>query len=105
MEIKLLLNRPCSDDDRISPEVIQELEDFAQVSIWDAPEDIDMDDSDDAIYGLWIEYGKGGKKTLGFRLSIDELEMFANSIQKSVEMIRRDYNEMIKARLLQRMHI
>lgn len=48
---------------------------------------------DDTIFGLWVECGE---KTLMMDISIDELELFASSVLKQVEIIRKTYGHQIK---------
>ena len=50
-----------------------------------------MDDG--TIFGLWVECGE---KTLMMDVSIDELELFASSVLKQIEIIRKSYGEQIK---------
>lgn len=51
----------------------------------------EMDDN--TIFGFWVECGK---KTLMMDVSIDELELFASSVLKQIEIIRKSYGEQIK---------
>ena len=48
---------------------------------------------DETIFGLWVECGD---KTLMMDVSIDELELFASSVLKQIEIIRKSYGEQIK---------
>ena len=48
---------------------------------------------DDTIFGLCVECGK---KMLIMDVSIDELEFFASSVLKQIEIIRNSYGEQIK---------
>ena len=48
---------------------------------------------DETIFGLWVECGD---KTLMMDVSIDELELFASSVLKHIEIIRKSYGEQIK---------
>jgi len=45
------------------------------------------------IFGLWVECGE---KTLMMDVSIDELEFFASSVLKQIQIIRKSYGEQIK---------
>ena len=47
----------------------------------------------ETIFGLWVECGD---KTLMMDVSIDELELFASSVLKQIEIIRKSYGEQIK---------
>ena len=51
----------------------------------------EMDDN--TIFGFWVECGE---KTLMMDVSIDELELFASSVLKQIEIIRKSYGEQIK---------
>jgi hypothetical protein len=51
----------------------------------------EMDDA--TIFGLWVECGE---KRLMMDVSIDELELFASSVLKQIEIIRKSYGEQIK---------
>jgi len=48
------------------------------------------------IFGLWIECGKEKEKTIMLDLPINDLELFANSVLKNIEIIRKSYGEQIK---------
>ncbi len=48
---------------------------------------------DNTVFGLWVECGE---KTLMMDISINELELFASSVLKQVEIIRKSYGEQIK---------
>jgi hypothetical protein len=48
---------------------------------------------DDTIFRLWVECGE---KTLMTDVSIDELELFASSVLKQIQIIRKSYGEQIK---------
>ena len=51
----------------------------------------EMDDN--TIFSFWVECGE---KTLMMDVSIDELELFASSVLKQIEIIRKSYGEQIK---------
>lgn len=51
----------------------------------------EMDDN--TIFSFWVECGE---KTLIMDVSIDELELFASSVLKQIEIIRKSYGEQIK---------
>jgi hypothetical protein len=52
--------------------------------------------SDNTIFGLWINCGKNLERTIMFDVEIDELELFANSILKQIQIVRNNYSEQIK---------
>jgi hypothetical protein len=49
---------------------------------------------DGTIFNISIECGEGS--FIQYEIKIDDLELFANSILKSIEIVRRDYSEHIK---------
>ena len=48
---------------------------------------------DDTIFGLHVECGE---KTLMMNVPLDELELFASSVLKQIEIIRKLYGDQIK---------
>ena len=50
----------------------------------------------DTIFQLWINCGQEKQNAIMFDVEIDELEEFANSILKKIEIVRRNYSEQIK---------
>jgi hypothetical protein len=49
---------------------------------------------DGTIFNISIECGEGS--FIQYEIKIDDLELFATSILKSIEIVRRDYSEHIK---------
>lgn len=56
----------------------------------------------DSIFSLWIEFGKAPESSAGYEkrimvdVRLDELELFASSVLKHIEIIRKNYGEQIK---------
>ena len=107
--ITLPLVMPLFNPDRILSDssiinrILEELEiDFEQscnLCIYENSNNWEDDESSTA-FSFSFEYGKNNKKTLiEFDVDLNDLEMFANSLMKSIEMIRRDYSEVIKHKI------
>ena len=56
-------------------------------------------DDETHAFALWVEYGKDNENSLMFDADLDDLEMFANSLLKSIEMLRRDYSDVLKKKI------
>lgn len=98
MKITLPLVNPVSDDDRISDEVEKDFDHGCQIYVY--KEEIEWKQNHEThAYGLWVEYGPGMQKTLMFEVDLDDLEMFAHSLLNSIEMLRRDYSDVIKSKI------
>ncbi len=95
MKIKLPLEDVSSDDSRIPDEVLSEFKDKFQIEIWSNPENWVLDDTD-TVFHVWLEYGEKDKSPLMFKVDLNDLEMFAHSLVKRIEMIRRDYPDVIR---------
>ena len=54
---------------------------------------------DKPIFGIWVEIGHDQYKSIMTDVPMDDLELFANSILKSIEIIRNNYSEQIKTQL------
>lgn len=98
MKIILPLNKAVSDDNRISDNVISDFKKGCQIFIWKEEKDWLIDEEQN-VYHIWIEYSEKNERTLMFTTDLDDLEMFANSLTKSIEMFRRDYAHSIKDRI------
>ncbi len=100
IEIKLPLTNPQSSDSRLSKEVLPEFKKGCEIIIWDNA--IDWQTDEEAhIFQLWIEYAQGNDHIM-FETDLDDLEMFANSLIKRIEMIRRDYRKTIQQKIANR---
>lgn len=97
MKITLPLVRPVFDDNRLSDEVKKDFENGCQILIYKAEHN--LQDEGEFAFGVWIEYAKNNEKTLMFDVRLDDVEMFANSLLKSVKMFRRDYKDVISAKI------
>lgn len=97
MKITLPLLRPFVDD-RMIEEIKKDFKESCQIYIY-KDEDNWKDDEKYNAFSLWVEYGEDNKETLMFDVDLNDLEMFANSLMKSIEMLRRDYSEVIKHKI------
>ena len=59
----------------------------------------------ETIFGLWVAFGKDKEKTIMCDVEINELELFANSILKQIEIMRNNYSEQIKYQTDKGIHI
>ena len=98
MKITLPLLKPWFEDDRIIEKIKKDFKESCQIYIY-KDEDNWKDDEKYNAFSLWVEYGKDNKETLMFDVDLNDLEMFANSLMKSIEMLRRDYSEVIKHKI------
>lgn len=96
MKLILPLLNPLFDDPALQ-ELCKEFKISCQVEVW---RDTDFgSEEDDYAYGFWIEYGEENNSTLLFKVELDQLEMFAHAVLKDIEMLRRDYAEIINERI------
>lgn len=98
MKITLPLKNFSSDDIRITDNIISDFKKECQIFIWKEEKDWLVDEEQN-VYQIWIEYSEKKERTLMFNTNLDDLEMFANSLIKSIEMFRRDYAHSIKDRI------
>lgn len=98
MRITLPLIEPAIDDRRIPEEVLKDFRRKCEIYVYKSEEDWE-DNEVDTVFGLWIEYGKDKENTLMFSLDLRELEMFAHSLTKSIEILRRDYEDVLKKKI------
>ena len=98
MKIILPLKKVSSDDQRISDDLIYDFKQGFKIFIWKEEKDWLVDEEQN-VYQIWIEYSEKNERTLMFSSDLDDLEMFANSLTKSIEMFRRDYAHSIKDRI------
>ena len=98
MKITLPLVRPAFDDNRISDEVKKDFDNRCQIYIYKDEQNWEADEESHA-FSLWVEYGKDNENSLMFDADLNDLEMFANSLLKSIEMLRRDYSEVLKEKI------
>lgn len=95
MEFKLKLDSFVCEKDSLPDEVVKAFEKSAQIYIYRI-EITEVDE--DPLYGIWLEYGEGNNRSLMFHAHLDELELFAYTLLKSIKMTRRDFKEIIKIR-------
>lgn len=98
MKITLPLIRPFVDDKRLSEEVKKDFDNRCQIYLYKEEEDWESDEESHA-FSLRFEYGIGKENFIWFDVDLNDLEMFANSLMKSIEMLRRDYSEVIKHKI------
>lgn len=51
---------------------------------------------EETIYSLWFQFGQYKEQAFMWDVRMDDLELFAHSILKSIEIIRRNYADEIK---------
>jgi hypothetical protein len=98
MKITLPLVSPSFDDERITEDLQKDFDKGCKIFVFTDEPDWKADDSSHA-FSVWVEYGIDEENTLMFYTNLDDLEMFANAISKSVEMLRRDYKEVISEKI------
>jgi len=98
MKITLPLVRPSFDDNRLSEEVKKDFGNGCQIYIYKDENSWEEDERTHA-FSLWVEYGKDNENTLMFDADLNDLEMFANALSKSIEMLRRDYSDVLKEKI------
>lgn len=98
MKITLPLINSNFDDDRLSDEIKKDFDNGCQIYIY-KDENSWKQDEETHVFSLWVEYGKDKEKSLMFDTDLNDLEMFANSLLKSIEMLRRDYSDILKDKI------
>ncbi len=98
MKITLPLVNPAFDDERLSEKVKKDFDNGCQIYIY-KDENSWEHDGETHAFALWVEYGKDNENSLMFDADLDDLEMFANSLLKSIEMLRRDYSDVLKKKI------
>jgi hypothetical protein len=98
MKITLPLVSPGFDDNRLSEKVKEDFDKGCQIYIYKDEKSWEGDEESHA-FALWIEYGKDNENSLMFDADLNDLEMFANSLLKSIEMLRRDYSDVLKEKI------
>jgi hypothetical protein len=96
MKTELDLYNATPSDDRLPLEVIKDYCEKSNIYIFKDLESLEEDDT--RAFSLWLNYGENGE-SLMFDVDLNDLEMFANSILKSIEMLRRDYPDVIKNKI------
>ena len=98
MKITLPLVSPAFDDNTLSDEVKKDFDKGCQIYIYKDENSWEQDEGTH-VFALWVEYGKDKEKALMFDADLNDLEMFANSLLKSIEMLRRDYSDVLKEKI------
>lgn len=97
MKITLDLISASFDDNRLPDEIKEDIFGGCRIYIFNDIEEYDL--NDEFAYSLFIEYGENSEHTLMFHVKLSDLEMFAHSLLKSIEIFRRDYLDEIKERI------
>lgn len=97
-DIELELNDYVSDQS-LGDDLDDLLSKRAIIKVWNDPGAYRYDEMK-YPYGLWIEYGPRGEGTMMFEVDIDELEMFATALLKSIELFRLNNSDVIRERLI-----
>ena len=58
--------------------------------------DNEYDMDNEYISHVWINFGEEYNETIFFDIAIDDLELFAHSILKEIEIVRRNYSKQIQ---------
>jgi len=98
MKIELPLVYPDIDDNRLSDKVKKDFDIGCQIYIF-KDEFSWIEEEHRHAYSLWIDYGLEKSNSLMFQVPLDDLELFANSLLKSIEMLRRDYKDVLKEKI------
>jgi len=98
MKITLPLEKASFDDNRLPEEVKKDLDWQCEAYVFKDEASWEDDDQTRA-FAFFLKYGKNKEKALMFDVGLDDLEMFANSLLKSIEMFRRDYADTLKEKI------
>jgi hypothetical protein len=98
MEITLPLLNLSLYDNRLSDELKKDFVYKCRIKIQPFEEDWVSDECQHA-FGVWIEYGEDNNHAFLFEADLNDLEMFAYSLIKRIEIVRRDYSEVIKDKI------
>jgi hypothetical protein len=98
MEITLPLLNATLPDNRFSDEFKKDFVYKCRINILPFEEDWVTGECQHA-FGVWIEYGEYYNNTFLFEADLNDLEMFAYSLIKRIEIVRRDYSEVIKDKI------
>jgi hypothetical protein len=93
MKISIELMHPFGADSELKKIIGNrcELEIFKDEENW-------VDEPDNYCYTLILSYGL--QKEIHFDIELTQLEMFTNAIQKSIDVLRNDYKDVIKDKIL-----
>ena len=98
MKLKLELLNAAFDDNRLSDEIKSDIQKDSGIYIF-KDENSWADDEGTRVYSLWLEYGKDKDNGLMFEVRFEDLELFANTLLKSIEIFRKDYEDVIKEKI------
>jgi hypothetical protein len=98
MKITLPLVRAAFDGVEITDELQKQIDKGCQLYVY-KDESSWKEDDEYHVFSVWMEYGKDKENALMFDVDLNDLEVFATIILKSVEMLRRDYSDIIKEKI------
>ena len=98
MKITIPLINPAFDDVRLSDEVKKDFDNHCNIYIY--KDEASFVDDEQHAYSIWVQYGIENKeKQLMFDVNLDDLELFAHTLTKSIKMFRRDYKTEISDKI------
>lgn len=101
MKIKLpLIFKGTSDHRIVESETIKDFDYSCDLEIFN--DGNNAEDDEETAFFIFLSYGQGVQKELFFDVKLNELEFLAASLQKSIEMFRRDHPELIKRKIKNR---
>jgi len=100
MKITLPLLKPVLDD-VISEDVKNLLRINAELYVWRDEHDWSIF-NDVRVFNVWINFGVDKEQALMFEVDLDDLEKFAHILVKDIEMLRRDYSDVIQKKIKQK---
>ena len=99
MKITLPLIDPSFDDRNLTDEIRKDFIKSCQIYVY-RDETEWIDDKEVYPFSLWIEYGEENQKSIMCDIRLHDLELFAHTLLKSIEMFRRDYSDEIKKSMI-----
>jgi hypothetical protein len=94
MKITLPLLEPVLDD-VISDDVKNLFRIDAELYVWSISNDV-------RVFNVSINFGVDKEQALMFEVDLDDLEKFAHILVKDIEMLRRDYSDVIQKKIKQK---
>jgi hypothetical protein len=99
MKIRLPLIKPSFDDSNLTDEIRKDFMKSCEIYIF-KDETEWLDELGIYPFSLWIEYGEENQKSIMCDIRLHDLELFAHTLLKSIEMFRRDYSDEIKKSMI-----
>ena len=88
-----------SPDERLPKKLLIKFQQDCKIDIYT---DVYVEAGDNThVFCLRLDYGRDSE-CLYFDVKLDELEMFAHSLVKRIEMVRRDYHDAIQEKITNR---